>query len=303
MDIFIKVGEKLGKIFRKIIFFIYILIKKMDDDELVALSAQLSYSFVLAFFPFFIFLMTVIGFLKLDSQQVLIFLEALLPTEVYSLIQNMVKFVIDSREGSLLSLSLFLSIWSSSAGFRGVMRGLNKAYNVVDTRNYIVKIILSILYTIGLVFLIVLMLILVVFGGIIGDLFVKFFVDYVDVNIVLNSWYLIRYTFIITLMVTVFAIIYYYVPVVKNKKLSKVLPGAIFTTIAWIGISIAFTFYVNNLSNYSALYGSIGAVIVLMIWLFLTSMIILLGGEINAILSGKNLELLKRNNNKGSILN
>ena len=104
-------------------------------------------------------------------------------------------------------------------------------------------------------------------------------------------------------MVTVFAIIYYYVPVVKNKKLSKVLPGAIFTTIAWIGISIAFTFYVNNLSNYSALYGSIGAVIVLMIWLFLTSMIILLGGEINAILSGKNLELLKRNNNKGSILN
>ena len=190
----------------------------MDDDELVALSAQLSYSFVLAFFPFFIFLMTVIGFLKLDSQQVLIFLEALLPTEVYSLIQNMVKFVIDSREGSLLSLSLFLSIWSSSAGFRGVMRGLNKAYNVVDTRNYIVKIILSILYTIGLVFLIVLMLILVVFGGIIGDLFVKFFVDYVDVNIVLNSWYLIRYTFIITLMVTVFAIIYYYVTVVKIKN-------------------------------------------------------------------------------------
>ena len=81
-----------------------------------------------------------------------------------------------------------------------------------------------------------------------------FFVDYVDVNIVLNSWYLIRYTFIITLMVTVFAIIYYYVPVVKNKKLSKVLPGAIFTTIAWIGISIAFTFYVNNLWKYIFLW-------------------------------------------------
>ena len=113
----------------------------MDDDELIALSAQLSYSFVLAFFPFFIFLMTVIGFLRLDSQQVLIFLETLLPNEVYFLIQNIVKFVIDSREGSLLSLSLFLSIWSSSAGFRGVMRGLNKAYNVVDTRNYIIKII------------------------------------------------------------------------------------------------------------------------------------------------------------------
>ena len=121
------------KFFRKAVMFIYILIKKMDDDELIALSAQLSYSFVLAFFPFFIFLMTVIGFLRLDSQQVLIFLETLLPNEVYFLIQNIVKFVIDSREGSLLSLSLFLSIWSSSAGFRGVMRGLNKAYNVVDS--------------------------------------------------------------------------------------------------------------------------------------------------------------------------
>lgn len=296
-------GGKIKKLLGKGIFFLYVLIKKMDDDELIALSAQLSYSFVLAFFPFFIFLMTIIGYLRLDSQQVLIFLETLLPTEVYFLIQNIVKFVIDTREGSLLSLSLFLSIWSSSAGFRGVMRGLNKAYDVVDTRNYIVKIILSIVYTIGLVFLIILMLILVVFGGVIGDFFVRFFVDYVDVNIVLNSWYIIRYTFIITLMVTVFAIIYYYVPVVKNKKLSKVLPGAIFTTIGWISISIGFTYYVNNLSNYSALYGSIGAVIVLMIWLFLTAMIILLGGEINAILSTKNLELLKRNKIKGNILN
>ncbi len=296
-------GEKIKKLLGKGIFFLYVLIKKMDDDELIALSAQLSYSFVLAFFPFFIFLMTIIGYLRLDSQQVLIFLETLLPTEVYFLIQNIVKFVIDTREGSLLSLSLFLSIWSSSAGFRGVMRGLNKAYDVIDTRNYIVKIILSIVYTIGLVFLIILMLILVVFGGVIGDFFVRFFVDYVDVNIVLNSWYIIRYTFIITLMVTVFAIIYYYVPVVKNKRLSKVLPGAIFTTIGWISISIGFTYYVNNLSNYSALYGSIGAVIVLMIWLFLTAMIILLGGEINAILSTKNLELLKRNKIKGNILN
>ena len=274
----------------------------MDDDELVALSAQLSYSFVLAFFPFFIFLMTVIGFLRLDSQEVLIFLETLLPNDVYSLIQNIVKFVIDSREGSLLSLSLFLSIWSSSAGFRGVMRGLNKAYNVVDTRNYFLKVILSILYTIGLVFLIILMLVLVVCGGVIGDLFVKFFVDYVDVNIVLNSWYVIRYTFMISLMVTVFAIIYYYVPVVKKKSLLGVLPGAVFTTISWISISMLFTFYVNNLSNYSALYGSIGAVIVLMIWLFLTSMIILLGGEINAIFSRKNLEVLKVNNIGKNIL-
>ena len=293
------------KILKKVILFIYILAKKMDDDEIVALSSQLSYSFVLAFFPFIIFLMTVIGFLKLDSQQVLIFLETLLPNEVYSLIQNIVRFVIDSREGSLLSLSLFLSIWSSSAGFRGIMRGLNKAYNVIDTRNYIVKIILSIIYTIGLVFLIVLMLILVVFGGVIGDFFVRFFVDYIDVNIVLNLWYVIRYSFIIILMVTVFGIIYYYVPVIKNKKLSSVLPGAIFTTISWIGISIGFTFYVNNISssNYSALYGSIGAVMVLMIWLFLTSMIILLGGEINAILSRENLEIVKMNNNKSSVIN
>ncbi len=291
------------KVIRRIIVFICVLIKKMDDDELIALSSQLSYSLVLAFFPFLIFLMTIIGFLRLDSQQVLIFLEALLPDEIYILIHNIVKFIIDSREGPLLSFSLFLSIWSSSAGFRAVMRGLNKAYNVVDTRNYIVKIILSIFYTVGLVLLIALMLILVVFGGTIGDLFVKFFVDYVDVNIVLNSWYLIRYTFIVVLMISVFAIIYYYVPLVRNKRLLNVLPGAVFTTIAWIFISMGFTYYVNELSNFSILYGSIGTVIVLMIWLFLTSMIILLGGEINAILSNKNLEVLRMNSSKVKILN
>ncbi len=69
-------------------------------------------------------------------------------------------------------------------------------------------------------------------------------------------------------MVTVFAVIYYYVPVVRDKKLRWVLPGAVFTTIGWILISMGFTYYVNNLSNFSTLYGSIGTVIVLMIWLF-----------------------------------
>lgn len=295
-------GEYLKNVLRKLVLFIYVLGKKIDDDEVVALATQLSYSLVLAFFPFFIFLMTVIGFLKLDSNQILIFLETFLPNEVYYLIQNIVKSVIDTREGSLLSLSLFLSIWSSSAGFRGFMRGINKAYNVVDRRNYIVRIILSIIYTIGLVFLITLMLILVVFGGLIGDLFVQFFSDYIDVNLVLKSWYVIRYSFTVILIISVFAIIYYYVPAIKNKSLIKVIPGAIFTTVSWVGISMLFTFYVNNLSNYSALYGSIGAVIVLMIWLFLTAIILLLGGEINAILSSKNLEILKMNKNKYRIV-
>lgn len=257
-------------------------IRKFDEDEVFALASQLAYSLVLAFFPFLIFLMTIIGFLKLDSTQVLLTLKALLPDNAFNLISNTVLDIVSYQNGNLLSFSLILSIWSASTGFAAVIRGLNRAYNEKEKRGYIKVKLISILCTFGMTFVIILALVMLVFGNVINGVLVKY--SYFGGNLLYVLWSTLRYVIIIVAMIFVFAALYHYTP---SKRLTwrEVMPGAIFSTIGWLVVSLGFSYYVNNFANYSRLYGSIGAVIVLMTWIFLSSNIILIGGEINAILS------------------
>lgn len=257
-------------------------IRKFDEDEVFALASQLAYSLVLAFFPFLIFLMTIIGFLKLDSTQVLLTLKALLPDNAFNLISNTVLDIVSYQNGNLLSFSLILSIWSASTGFTAVIRGLNRAYNEKEKRGYIKVKLISILCTFGMTFVIILALVMLVFGNVINGVLVKY--SYFGGNLLYVLWSTLRYVIIIVAMIFVFAALYHYTPS-KRLTWSEVMPGAIFSTVGWLVVSLGFSYYVNNFANYSRLYGSIGAVIVLMTWIFLSSNIILIGGEINAILS------------------
>lgn len=258
------------------------LIKKFKEDEIVALSSQLAYSLVLSFFPFLIFLLTMIGFLSLDSVQVLNAMQAFLPVSVYDLISSIVLDIVESQNGSLLSLSLILSIWSASAGFSAVIRGLNKAYDENETRGFIKVKLISILFTITIVAIIIINLILLVFGGVIKGVLLKY--DYFSLSFITWVWGVLKYIIIIFTTTFLFALLYRYTPA-RRLTWKEVIPGAIFTTISWIGVSLGFSYYVNNFNNFSRFYGSIGAVIVLMTWVFLSSIIILLGGEINALIA------------------
>ncbi|WP_342356986.1 YihY/virulence factor BrkB family protein [Clostridium algidicarnis] len=258
------------------------LIKKFKEDEIVALSSQLSYSLVLSFFPFLIFLLTMIGFLSLDSVQVLKALEAFLPLSVYDLVSSIVLDVVQSQNGSLLSISLILSIWSASSGFRGIIRGLNKAYDQQETRGYIKIKLISILFTVTIVVIIIVNLILLVFGGVIRGFLLKY--DYFSPRFITWIWGALKYVIIIFTTNFLFAVLYRYTPA-KRLTWKEVIPGAVFTTISWVAVSLGFSYYVNNFNNYSRFYGSIGAVIVLMTWVFLSSIIILIGGEINALIA------------------
>lgn len=258
------------------------LIKKFKEDEIVALSSQLAYSLVLSFFPFLIFLLTMIGFLSLDSVQVLNAMQAFLPVSVYDLISSIVLDIVESQNGSLLSLSLILSIWSASAGFSAVIRGLNKAYDENETRGFIKVKLISILFTITIVAIIIINLILLVFGGVIKGVLLKH--DYFSLSFITWVWGVLKYIIIMFTTTFLFALLYRYTPA-RRLTWKEVIPGAIFTTISWIGVSLGFSYYVNNFNNFSRFYGSIGAVIVLMTWVFLSSIIILLGGEINALIA------------------
>lgn len=260
-------------------FMIYFIIKVKNDD-IFALGAQLAYYMILSFFPFLIFLMTLIGFSGLNSMQIIEGLRAILPSSVLDLTASIIFEVVENQYTGLLGASIILVMWSASSAFRAVIKGINKAYNVKETRSFIKRVIIALICTFALAFIIVVTLALLVFGDLLGGLITTYLpFD----KLIQNVWNILRYTAVISIMVCIFAAIYRYTPS-KRIRWKEVFPGAIATTMGWIIVSLAFSFYINNFSNYSRLYGSLGAMFALMTWLYITSIIFILGGEINSVI-------------------
>lgn len=268
--------------------FIIYLIVKVQKDDVFALGAQLAYYLILSFFPFLIFLITLIGFSNLNSMEVIDGLRTLLPSNVFDLTSATIVEVVENQHAGLLGVSIILSIWAASSAFRAVIKGINKAYNVRENRSFIKIAIIAMISIVALAFIIIITLGMLVFGNLIGDLLKT----YLPFDFLINKlWDILRYLVVVTSMIFIFAIIYRYAPATRISW-KEVFPGAIVTTIGWIVASIGFSFYVNNFSNYSRLYGGLGAVFVLMTWLYITSIIFILGGEINSVI------VIRKNNLK-----
>ncbi len=257
------------------------LVSRAIDDDITALAAQLAYNLLLSFLPFLLLLLTMLGYSDLQSKDVLIYLRQIMPKSAFDLIYTTVIDIVDSRNGNLLSLSILGVIWSGSSGFRAIIIGLNKAYDEKETRPYWKTLAISILFMIGLAAVIIVAVALVVFGQMIGNLITEHLHLSSEFRV---NWDIIRYLITLCGMVFVFAALYHFTPC-RRLTWKEVMPGATFSTLGWLISSLGFAYYVNNFNNYSSVYGGIGAVIVLMLWLYITSIIILLGGEINALLA------------------
>ena len=272
-----KENESKKSFLDSIIYFIV----KVNNDDIFALGAQLAYCLMLSFFPFLIFLMTIVGFSRLNSADILDGLGAILPNNVFSLIDTIVVEVVDTQNAGLLGVSIIITIWSASSGFRAVIKGLNKAYDVRDSRSFIKRSFVAIVFTLGLATIIVLTLAMLVFGELIGEYILSIFPFEIDISTI---WNLSRYLIVIFMMILIFACMYRYTPA-KKVPWREVYPGAIVTTLGWIIVSLGFSYYINNIANYSRLYGGVGAVFVLMTWLYITSIILIIGAEFNSIVN------------------
>lgn len=270
-----KKNQKLSKI-----DLIVHLIVKVRRDDIFALASQLAYYLVLAFFPFLVFLITLIGFSELNPNEVLEGLSTILPTSVFDLTEGIVTEVVQSQNTGLLGASILLAIWTASSGFRGVIKGVNKAYDIQEHRSFVKRTIIAIICTIALAITIICALTMLVFGDIIG----RYLLSVLPFNNVLSIvWNLLRYLVIILMMIFIFAAIYKFTPS-KKLKWREVIPGAVVSTLGWVIVSLGFAYYINTFANYSRFYGSLGAVFILMTWLFLTSIILIFGVEINSVL-------------------
>ncbi|WP_346939892.1 YihY/virulence factor BrkB family protein [uncultured Clostridium sp.] len=253
---------------------------RYKNHHISSLASQLAFDMLFSFFPFLILLLTLVGFVNVDPREVISGLQTIMPEELYELVSTLALQLLQTRNGNLLSFSLMFSLYTASRAFRAVRYGLNRAYNEDEDKNKIKVVILSVLFMMAISFMIIFVLGFLVFGEMIS----RELVQWLDLDIKL--FYFIRYLrYPIGLagMIVVFSAVYKLIPS-RRIKWRETFPGAVFTSIVWIILSMGFAFYVNNFGKYTDIYGSIGVVIVMMIWLQITSTTILLGGELNALL-------------------
>ncbi len=255
------------------------LLGELKEDRATGLAAQQAYYYMLALFPMLILLIAIVPYLNIDPQKAIDVVNKLLPSESAQLLRDNVVKLVSERNGGLLTFGIIGTIWSASNGMNAFMKAMNIAFDVEETRSFIKARLVSIMLTIGLILTLVVALLLPVFGKVILDGIQSFIHIPAPFDIVFS---IVRWIVAFVVMVAVIAALYRIAPN-KHYPFKHVIPGAIFATVVWQLISLGFSFYVSNFGNYSATYGSLGGVIVLMLWLFLTGLALVLGGEINAI--------------------
>jgi membrane protein len=257
---------------------------RIEEDDINGLSAQLAYFFLLSLFPLLIVLFSLLPYFSIPHQDMLVMIRDFAPVEAMELIEKNVQEIMTHRSGGLLSIGIIGTIWSSSNGINAIVLAFNKAYNVKESRSFLVSRGMAILLTFGMIFVLILAIVIPVFGREIG-MFLFSKLGYTSEFI--NLWDTLSWLVSAIILFLIFTGLYWIAPNVKLKCRSA-FPGATFATVGWIISSMGLSYYVKNFSNFSFTYGSIGAIIVLMIWLYISAFIIILGGEINAFYSEKN---------------
>lgn len=260
------------------------LILRLRSGDVLGYAYHLTYNLLLSFFPFLIFLTTLVGYADLDSSAVLTSLEIYLPKEAYILVSDIVIDVMNNQRDGLMSFSMVLAIFFASGGFRSFMEASNRAMDIHENRNIFLRYLMSVIGVILLALAIIFALLGIVFGRqIVNSLERDFRLP--SLNGVLQVLGIIIPELIIFLLILSF---YIFVPA-KKVCIRCAIPGAAFSTLIWTGSTFLFQFYINNYANYSKFYGALGAVIILLLWLLLTSYILLVGFEINALLMKLNI--------------
>lgn len=255
------------------------LMKQIGDADVFGLSAQLAYFFLLSLFPFLLFLITLLGHFPIDEDMLMNFIATYAPADITNLISTNISQIINSQNSGLLSIGIIGTLWSASNGVNAITKSFNKAYEVEEDRSFLVSRLIAIALTIAMVLVIIVALLLPIFGEKIG-VYVFSIINMSDRF--LELWTMLRWVISSAVFFIVLIALYSLAPNIRIK-IKYVIWGAVFATIGWQLVSLGFSYYVNTLGNYSATYGSLGTVIILMIWFYISGIIINTGGVINAL--------------------
>lgn len=255
-------------------------VREIQQDDCLGRAAQLAYYFLFALFPFFLVLTTLLGYLPIPNllDHLMGMLGQMLPGEALQLVQDNLHELVSGGRGGLLSFGLLAALWTSSSALTAIMDSLNRAYDVEEGRPFWKVRGLAILLTVGLSAFIIVSIVLLTFGPQIGG----WIADQMGLGRVFQmAWNVLRWPVIVGLLIVAMALVYYLAPDVEQQW-QWITPGSIVAVLGWLLASLGFSYYVNHFGSYNATYGSIGAVIVLLTWMYVSGFFVLVGGEINA---------------------
>ncbi|MBC1572585.1 YihY/virulence factor BrkB family protein [Listeria sp. FSL L7-1426] len=254
---------------------------RVGRNDVSGNAAQLAYYMLFSIFPMLLIAATLLAYLHIDKDSVFNMIKEFAPDQIMDFLEDNLNTLLTQKNGGLLSIGIIATLWSASNGMNAVMKSLNKAYGVTNKRNYVVQRLLSMFFTLAMLATVGATLLLLVFGQQIG----MFLINHLNFSEdFLSFWNNLRWTVTLIVIFVVFTFLYWVAPN-RRSTLISVLPGALFSTIGWTVASVGFAYYVNNFGNYSATYGSIGVIIILMLWFYLTGIILMIGGELNATLA------------------
>ncbi|KIF82618.1 YihY/virulence factor BrkB family protein [Noviherbaspirillum autotrophicum] len=256
-------------------------VKAFSDDDMSTYAAALSYQVLFSLFPFLLFLIALLGFFNLSDffewlrQQAQVFLPEQAMQQV-----NKVIHELKQPKGGLMSVGAIIALWTASAGVRATMNALNTAYDVEEGRPAWKLYPLSVLYTIGLAA----MLIVAATLFVIGPQAVQWVASKIGLEqIFVLLWTWLRWPVVLFLFTLAIAVVYYVAPDVE-QDFRFITPGAALAVIVWIAASLGFNLYVRSFADYNATYGSVGAIIVMLLYFYISAAVLLFGAEINAVI-------------------
>ena len=269
-------GRSLGALVRNVW-------RASKEDDLLGVAAQLSFYFLLSLFPLLIFLSAVAGEVfaaKGDwSKLFLDYLTRVMPDSTRVFVSRTLEEITNRASAEKISLSLLATLWTASSGMAALIKGLNRAYGVKEARRWWKRRVLALWLTLLLSTASVAGLVLVPFGRRLG-----LWLDssYGFGGLFDAFWFAVRYLFLPAFLSGAIAVIYRYAPNRVEQSWRSLAPGVVAAMVVWFSATTLFQEYLQRFGSYSRTYGSLGAVIVLMMWLYATGVALLLGGEVNS---------------------
>jgi membrane protein len=272
---------------------------RANKDGVFDRSAQLSYYFLLSLFPLLFFLTTLFGYFAGTGshlqRKLITYLGSVVPASALRLVTATIEEVIAARGSGKLSFGLLAALWAASSGINALGQALNAAYGVPETRPWWKVRLISVALTIALAVLIVSALLIVLYGGRLGEFLFGSFHEGHPFSIV---WKILQWPIALAFVFLAFGLIYQFAPNLSERRRGGRLqksdyrrrwlsPGVMVAVLLWLLVSLGFRLYLHFFNSYGATYGSLGALIILMLWFYLTGAAILLGGEVNCELESR----------------
>ena len=258
---------------------------RVYKDDVLGKAAQLSYFFIFALFPLLFFLASLLGYFAQAGTQMradlLRYLAAVVPRKAAVLIRDTLEEITAGSSGGKISFGLIVALLTASFGMSAVVSTLNAAYGVRESRPWWKAQVLAVALTAALALLIVSALAIVLYGGNIGEWLAE---KIPPGDTFTLAWGVLQWPVALAVVLLAFALVYYFSPNVKDMRWQWITPGSVLGLGLWLLASFIFRAYLSLFDTYGSAYGSLGAVMVLLLWLYLTGVAILVGGEMNAVI-------------------